>query len=140
MPGSRDPNVYHPNWRSLAYWIFVTLAVVAAFFIVRKLTLCWTLTALPGIPSAECSLQYQPSSDLPTLPDPAVSAETAGEISAPKLELPKWDGASRINIVFFGLRGGEQDGCSTCTDTIMVLMAGPVAKTAGMRSLFQAVR
>jgi LCP family protein required for cell wall assembly len=135
MPGSRQPNFYHPFWRSLAYWIFVTAAMLAAFFIVRKLTLCWTLTALPGIPPEECSLQYHPSSDLPTLPDPAVSAETAGEISAPELELPKWDGASRINIVFFGLRGGEEDGCSTCTDTIMVLTVDPVTKTAGMLSI-----
>jgi hypothetical protein len=39
MPGSRTPNIYHPFWRSLAYWIFVTLAVIAAFFIKLKLTL-----------------------------------------------------------------------------------------------------
>ena len=135
MPGSRQPNFYHPFWRSLAYWIFVTLAVVAAFFVVRKLTLCWTLTALPGIPPAECSLQYQPSSALPAIPDPAVSNQTAGEISAPELEMPQWDGASRINIVFFGLRGGEEDGCSNCTDTIMVLTVDPVTKTAGMLSI-----
>lgn len=135
MPGSRQPNFYHPFWRSLAYWIFVTAAMLAAFFIARKLTLCWTLTALPGIPPAECSLQNQPSSDLPALPDPAVSAETAGEISPLELELPQWDGASRINIVFFGLRGGEEDGCSTCTDTIMVLTVDPVTKTADMLSI-----
>jgi hypothetical protein len=48
MPGSRTPNIYHPFWRSLAYWIFVMLAVIAAYVIVRKLALCWTLTALPG--------------------------------------------------------------------------------------------
>jgi LCP family protein required for cell wall assembly len=135
MPGSRYPNLYHPFWRSLAYWIFVTVAVLTAFFVVRKLTLCWTLTALPGIPPVECSLQYQPSSDLPAILDPAVSLETAGEISSPELDLPKWDGASRINIVFFGLRGGEEDGCSTCTDTIMVMTVDPVTKTAGMLSI-----
>ena len=54
MPGSRQPNFYHPFWRSLAYWIFVTLAMLTAFLVVRKLTLCWTLTHLPGIPPAEC--------------------------------------------------------------------------------------
>ena len=135
MPGSRYPNIYHPFWRSLAYWIFVTVAVLTAFFVVRKLTLCWTLTALPGIPPAECSLQYQPSSDLPAIPDPAVSNETAGEISPLELEMPEWDGASRINIAFFGLRGEAEDGCSTCTDTIMVLTVDPVTKTAGMLSI-----
>ena len=137
MPGSRTPNIYHPFWRSLAYWIFVTAAMLAAFFIVRKLTLCWTLTALPGVPSAECTLQNQPSSDLPTSPDPATANDLPIEISAPKMELPQWDGASRINIAFFGLRGddGHGEGCPTCTDTIMVLTVDPVTKTAGMLSI-----
>jgi hypothetical protein len=48
MPGSRSPNPHHPFWRSLAYWIFVTLAVIAAYVIVCKLALCWMLTTLPG--------------------------------------------------------------------------------------------
>lgn len=135
MPGSRYPNVYHPFWRLLAYWIFVTLAVIAAFLLVRKLTLCWTLTHLPGIPPAECAIQTNPTSELPALPDPIDSNPLLIEPSIPELELPKWDGASRINIVFFGLRGGEEDGCSTCTDTIMVLTVDPVTKTAGMLSI-----
>ena len=88
MPGSRYPNLYHPFWRSLAYWIFVTLAVLAAFFTVRQLTLCWTLTDLSGIPPAECALQDQPSSEMPALPDPAIANDLPVEISAPELELP----------------------------------------------------
>ncbi|HMR99249.1 MAG TPA: LCP family protein [Anaerolineales bacterium] len=137
MPGSRTPNVYHPFWRSLAYWIFVTAAVIATFFIARKLTLCWTLTALPGIPPAECALHNLPSSDLPALPDPATANNLPVELSAPEMKLPKWDGASRINIAFFGLRGddGQGEGCPTCTDTIMVLTVDPVTKTAGMLSI-----
>jgi len=137
MPGSRTPNIYHPFWRSLAYWIFVTAAMLAAFFIVRKLTLCWTLTALPGVPPAECAFQNQPSSDLPASPDPATANDLPIEISAPEMELPQWDGASRINIAFFGLRGddGQGEGCPTCTDTIMVLTVDPVTKTAGMLSI-----
>ena len=137
MPGSRTPKMYHPFWRSLAYWIFVTAAMLAAFFIVRKLTLCWTLTALPGVPPAECAFQNQSSSDLPALPDPATANNLPVELSAPEMELPKWDGASRINIAFFGLRGddGQGEGCPTCTDTIMVLTVDPVTKTAGMLSI-----
>ena len=135
MPGSRYPNLYHPFWRSLAYWIFVTLAVLAAFFTVRQLTLCWTLTDLSGIPPAECALQDQPSSEMPALPDPAIANDLPVEISAPELELPQWDGASRINIAFFGLRGDDEDGCATCTDTIMVMTVDPVTKTAGMLSI-----
>ena len=135
MPGSRTPNLYHPFWRSLAYWIFATLAGIAAFLFVRKLTLCWTLTHLPGITPAECSIQSNPTSDLPALPDPSDSNPLLFESSTPELELPEWDGASRINIAFFGLRGGEEDGCSTCTDTIMILTVDPVTKTAGMLSI-----
>jgi LCP family protein required for cell wall assembly len=33
------------------------------------------------------------------------------------------------------LRGDEQDGCPTCTDTIMILTVDPVTKTAGMLSI-----
>jgi polyisoprenyl-teichoic acid--peptidoglycan teichoic acid transferase len=137
MPGSRTLNIYHPFWRSLAYWILVTAAMLAAFFIVRKLTLCWTLTALPGIPPAECALQYQSPSNLPASPDPATANDLPFEISSPEMELPQWDGASRINIAFFGLRGddGQGEGCPTCTDTIMVLTVDPVTKTAGMLSI-----
>ena len=137
MPGSRTPNIYHPFWRSLAYWIFVTAAMLAAFFIVRKLTLCWTLTALPGVPPAECALQNQSPSNLLTSPGPATTNDLPIELSAPEMELPQWDGASRINIAFFGLRGddGQGEGCPTCTDTIMVLTVDPVTKTAGMLSI-----
>ena len=135
MPGSRYPNIYHPFWRSLAYWIFVTLAVLAAFLVIRKLTLCWTLTHLPGIPPAECSILTNPTSELPALPDPTDSNPLLIESSIPEMELPKWDGASRINIAMFGLRGGEENGCPTCTDTIMVLTVDPVTKTAGMLSI-----
>lgn len=137
MPGSRTPNIYHPFWRSLAYWIFVTAAMLAAFFIVRKLTLCWTLTALPGVPPAECALQNQSPSNLPVSPDPTTANDLPIEISVPELDLPQWDGASRVNIAFFGLRGddGQGEGCPTCTDTIMVLTVDPVTKTAGMLSI-----
>jgi LCP family protein required for cell wall assembly len=135
MPGSRYPNVYHLFWRSLAYWIFVTLAVIAAFILVRKLTLCWTLTHLPGIPPAECAIQTNPTSELPAAPDEIDSNAVLIEPSVPELELPKWDGGGRINIAMFGLRGDEQDGCPNCTDTIMILTVDPVTKTAGMLSI-----
>ena len=135
MPGSRYPNGFHPLWRSLAYWIFVTLAVIAAFILVRKLTLCWTLTHLPGIPPAECAIQIDPTSELPAALDEIDSNAVLIEPSVPELELPKWDGASRINIAMFGLRGDEEDGCATCTDTIMILTVDPLTKTAGMLSI-----
>lgn len=53
------------------------------------------------------------------------------------MEIPQWDGGSRVNIVFFGLRGGDIAGedCPACTDTIILLTVDPVTKTAGMLSI-----
>jgi hypothetical protein len=112
----------------------MTKTKAAAFFIVRKLTLCWTLTALPGIPPAENAIQADSTSELPALADPATFNDLPVEIFAPELDMPGWDGASRINIAFFGLRGDTEDGYSTCADTIMILTVDPVTKTAGMLS------
>jgi LCP family protein required for cell wall assembly len=114
--------------------------MAAAFFFTRGLTACWTLTALPGIPPASCAgesasplagpilnAQGTALADLPPTP--------AAEL--PQAELPKWDGGSRINIAFFGLRGGEIAGedCPQCTDTIIVFTIDPISKTAGMLSV-----
>jgi LCP family protein required for cell wall assembly len=59
------------------------------------------------------------------------------EIVAPENEEPGWDGGSRVNIVFFGLRGGDisGEGCPACTDTIILLTVDPTSKTAGMLSI-----
>jgi LCP family protein required for cell wall assembly len=59
------------------------------------------------------------------------------DLAAPAVDLPRWDGASRINIVFFGLRGGDigGDDCPVCTDTIILMTIDPVTRTAGMLSI-----
>ncbi len=55
----------------------------------------------------------------------------------PEKEYPTWDGGSRINILFVGLRGGEssEPGCPLCTDTLILLTVDPISKTAGMMSI-----
>src|SRR5690606_5225250 len=55
----------------------------------------------------------------------------------PEMQLPVWDGSSRINIVFFGLRSQDLSApdCPLCTDTIIVLTVDPLTKTAGMLSI-----
>jgi polyisoprenyl-teichoic acid--peptidoglycan teichoic acid transferase len=126
-----------PALRQSAYWIFALLGMAAAFMLARQLTLCWTLTALPGIPPAFCGTWSENSSHLPD-PDQAGTPNTIplhGMVSG--LEYPKWDGAGRVNVVFFGLRGGDpNDGdCPLCTDTIMLLTVDPLTKTAGMLSI-----
>jgi LCP family protein required for cell wall assembly len=60
------------------------------------------------------------------------------EPQAPEeVEYPTWDGGSRINILFVGLRGGDpsEGDCPFCTDTLILLTVDPVAKTAGMLSI-----
>lgn len=104
----------------------------------RRLTACWQLTALPGIPPTYCGKESVQSASLPG-PDPSsLPPESIGSaVTVPELDIPQWDGASRINIVFFGLRGGDIAGedCPLCTDTIILLTVDPVIKTAGMLSI-----
>ena len=107
-------------WQQIVFWSISLILSVATFFFVRRLTACWQLTALPGIPPSYCGAE----SDDPTgLPAPDLkgtpSANIPVDLAAPEVDLPRWDGASRINIVFFGLRGGDTGGddCPVCTDT-----------------------
>jgi LCP family protein required for cell wall assembly len=118
------------------FWSATLVLAIGLFFLVRRLTACWQLTALPGIPPPYCR-----SENLPGLPDlnlvSAPIANIPADVEVPQMEMPRWDGGSRINIVFFGLRGGEISGadCPACTDTIILLTVDPVTKTAGMLSI-----
>ena len=58
-------------------------------------------------------------------------------LAAPEVDLPGGAGGSRINIVFFGLRGGDtsDEDCPVCTDTIILMTIDPVTRTAGMLSI-----
>ena len=122
----------------MAYWAFALIAAIGVFFFVRRLTACWQLTALPGVPPSYCAARSMPASDLPAFEGAGTSSnEIPSEGTAPEIEIPTWDGGSRINIVFFGLRGGEisSEDCPACTDTIILLTVDPVTKTAGMLSI-----
>src|SRR5512143_245450 len=124
-----------PAWQ----WILWGVALVAAlglFTFVRGFTACWRLTALPGIPPSSCR---GASTSLPGAP-PAVPYQGAASLptqvpDVPEVPAPQWDGGSRINIAFFGLRGGDpatSADCPLCTDTIIVFTLDPITKTAGM--------
>jgi LCP family protein required for cell wall assembly len=122
----------------MAFWAFALIAAIGVFLFVRRLTACWQLTALPGTPPSYCAARSIPASDLPAFEGAGTSSnEIPSEGTAPEMEIPTWDGGSRINIVFFGLRGGEisSEDCPACTDTIILLTVDPVTKTAGMLSI-----
>ena len=127
--------------RQMVFWGVAILIAVGAFIFVRGFTACWQLTALAGARPATCPGGAQTG----VIETPSVNAQgtavvpppTPAEVAAPEVEYPQWDGGSRINIAFFGLRGGELSGedCPQCTDTIIVFTVDPVTKTAGMISV-----
>lgn len=125
-------------WRRVLYWCLVIGLATSAFFFMRHVTACWQLTSLPGAPPAYCHVDFEIPIELdgiektgtPVTPIPS-------EVPAPQVDMPQWDGGSRINIAFFGLRGGDirDEGCPACTDTIILLTIDPISKTAGMLSI-----
>ncbi len=125
-------------WQHLLYWSLALGLAAGAFFFMRQLTACWQLTALPGVPPAYCAQGYEIPPELAGLDAAStLGTEVPSEVPAPEIELPQWDGGSRINIAFFGLRGGDirDEGCPACTDTIILLTIDPISKTAGMLSI-----
>src|SRR5512143_988942 len=122
--------------RQWILWGLALLAALALFLSVRGFVVCWRLTALPGIPPNTCG---GASAFLPPTPSiggpPGISSLPTAAAGIPEIPAPQWDGGSRINIVFFGLRGGDpatSPDCPLCTDTIIVFTLDPVTKTAGM--------
>lgn len=136
-PSSKSLNIGRFYWPVIAYWGLALLATISAFFFMRNLTTCWRLTPLPGIPPANCVAGSIQPPGAPALHDGDSSNEIIpSDISAPQIEIPEWDGSSRINIIFFGLRGNAVgEGCPLCTDTIILLTVDPASKTAGMLSI-----
>ncbi len=122
--------------RQWALWGAALAAALGLFIFVRGLTACWRLTALPGMPPSTCE------GAATVQPEPPLVADTPGTSPLPtqdshdaEIPAPQWDGGSRINIAFFGLRGGDpatSADCPLCTDTIIVFTLDPITKTAGM--------
>ena len=117
-------------------WGATLVAAVGLFVFARGFTACWRLTALPGIPPSTCA---GAGASVPATPsienNRAASPLPTQAADIPEVPAPQWDGGSRINIVLFGLRGGDpaiSADCPLCTDTIIVFTLDPVTKTAGM--------
>jgi LCP family protein required for cell wall assembly len=128
--------------RRIIFWGAVFVLAIGLFVAVRGLTACWQLTALPGTMPANCGGAAANLLGTPSLNakgTPLANIPPTPEVALPDVQFPAWDGGSRINIVFFGLRGTNtnisEGDCPHCTDTIMVLTVDPVTKTAGMLSI-----
>ena len=142
MNNFKFPLLQKLSVRQILFWGLTLMFAVGLFFFVHHLTACWQLTALPGIPPAYCTANL---GNLSSMPDiniegvPNIEIPATPEVEAPQVEIPRWDGNSRINIVFLGLRGGDMSSadCPICTDTIILLSVDPATKTAGMLSIPQ---
>lgn len=125
----------------IIFWGVIVIAAVFLFSFLRGFTACWEVTSLPGIPPSNCA-----NAKTGVLSTPMVNALGTPEatlpppsVDAPGVQAPTWDGGSRINIVFFGLRSGSESisgsDCPACTDTIIVFTVDPVTKSASMFSI-----
>ena len=80
--------------------------MVVSFLGARSVLRCWTMTKLPGITTANCAAGSSGG-----LQDPTISVNEEGTpvalpptpVAVPEMQLPAWDGASRVNILFIGL-------------------------------------
>lgn len=127
------------GWRRIALWGAAAVVAVGIFVFMSSFVACWQLTALPGMRPAYCA-GASSTTDGPNITSGGTAVPlppTPDDVAVPEVQYPKWDGGSRINIVFFGLRGGDIAGedCPKCTDTIIVFTVDPVTRTAGMISV-----
>ncbi|MEO8356407.1 MAG: LCP family protein [Chloroflexota bacterium] len=126
--------------RQIVFWVLSAGLAVGLYSFVRDVTICWRLTSLPGISPESCaSGQVNALEPLVIVNNEYITASTATpQPSMPEdVEYPTWDGGSRINILFVGLRGGDptQADCPFCTDTLILLTVDPITQTAGMLSI-----
>lgn len=124
--------------RALLFWAVTSIIALGLFTFVRDLTACWRLTSLPGIPPASCAGPPVDVVEGPVFATTKAAPTPTPEASVPEeITYPTWDGASRINILFVGLRGGDplEGDCPFCTDTLILLTVDPLSKTAGMLSI-----
>ena len=123
---------------SLFQWILMGVGLVLAagiWIFLSSFVACWRVTALPGIPLPTCAGNAPGSVPSQAGETPAAQPATP-TLSAPQVQMPPpWDGASRVTVLILGLRGGDNQDCPVCTDTMILLTVDPVSKTAGMLSI-----
>ena len=127
-----------PSIGSIIYWVIGLGLAVAVLFFARSFTDCWDITDLAGEPPPSCG--FQPGQQIFNPEGTAVATvpvDITPVVSAPEVESPKWDGGSRVNVLFIGVdyRDWEAGTGAPRSDTMILFTLDPVSKTAGMLSI-----
>jgi len=132
------PKFTRPFIGQMILWGVTFVLGIGVFIFTRSFIDCFSIVDLPGRPLSTCKgldsadpafapQDGTPIADLPPTP-----------VIIPEAPLPPaWDGASRINILFFGLdyRDWEANAGPPRSDTVIVFTIDPITKTAGMMSI-----
>ena len=124
-----------PGRGAIIWWVVTLVLVAVAFAATRSTMRCWTLTSLPGIVPVGCA-----NASTSVLGTPSVNllgttvALPSTPVVIPEVQLPTWDGASRVNILFMGLdyRDYLANEGPPRTDTMILFTIDPLSKTAGI--------
>jgi len=133
------PKFERPSVGRMIFWgVALALGIGASIF-VYNLVACFSIAGLPGVPLPTCKGDLSKTIPGFTVKDgtPAPGAPPTPQASVPEAPPPTWDGASRINILFFGLdyRDWEANQGPPRSDTMIVFTIDPITKKAGMLSI-----
>ena len=140
FPSRGNAKFKRPSIGGIIFWVITLALAVVGFLAASNLATCWTMTNIPGVPPASCNVQVNP------LGTPVFNAEgtpisvadlPTPVIAAPEVQLPQWDGASRVNILFIGLdyRDTVTNEGPPRSDSMILFTIDPATKTAGMLSI-----
>jgi LCP family protein required for cell wall assembly len=131
-----DPASPRALWQlAILLIVFAAIAGAVAYLVfinVQRFVSSWEITSLPGM--------VVKSAQTPTAPGGSL-AETAPSptVPAPMVELQpqEWDGASRVTLLVMGLdyRDWQAGEGAPRSDTMILVSADPINKTAGILSI-----
>jgi len=121
---NQAPSPAHPSSK----WIIVAAGAILAvglWVFLSGFISCWQVTRCRGMPLPSCSAS-KPLAPWRRFPAAPRWPNGYPHRERPQIAMPPaWDGASRVNVLILGLRGGSNQDCPDCTDTMIVLTIDP---------------
>ena len=120
-------------------WAVGLIMAAALFILARNIAMCLDVINLPGVSPASCAGASNNAIGTPVLDASGtpIALPPTPVVAAPEVQLPQWDGASRVNILFIGLdyRDYLANEGPPRSDTMILFTVDPITKTAGMLSI-----